>query len=434
MPRYDYPLAIDANFAINGYAIQSTGIPVTTHLTSFAVSDFIVDAQGRIVVTGTRTTGTREAWVYRMNSDGTPDTTCGTNGWSSFTTGGPATPQRIRQLPDGRYVLGGYIATPSVWAIRSTDCAVDTTFGTAGKASFPSPSPTELQDGVIAMEVDATGRIVASVAATLSGKLTVARFLSTGAVDPAFGTGGLSQTSTTDGATPKPWALALRSDGSILVAASMQYSSQVGYWAGFVQLQPNGQLDTTFGVNGFVSERPNPNYVAQPKALLILPDGSAVQAGLTQPGVLVGTVGGVDAYWLKVTANGHKDTSFIGGGLPIWEASPSGRKASSNYSTAMISDGGTGFLTCQNWLNVTKISERQESGTPQVLVQKRAASGQLDTSFHGGGTGWLQRTGDQTATCMALRRTPSGDVLALMDYGPAESALDEAFAVVRVSP
>ena len=220
MPRYDYPLAIDSNFAISGYAIQSTGVPVTTHLTSFAVSDFIVDAQGRIVVTGTRTTGTREAWVYRMNADGTPDTTCGTNGWSAFTTGGPATPQRIRELPDGRYVLGGYIASPSIWAIRSTDCAVDATFGMAGKASFPSPSPTELQDGVIAMEVDATGRIVASVAATLSGKLTVARFLSTGAVDPTFGTGGLSQTSTTDGATPKPWALALRSDGTVLVGVS----------------------------------------------------------------------------------------------------------------------------------------------------------------------------------------------------------------------
>lgn len=433
-PRFDYPVAIDTTFASGGYSIQSTGLPNTTYLSGFAVSDFIVDASGRIVVTGTRNGGTREAWVMRMNANGTPDTSCGNNGWSAFTTGGPATPQRIRELPDGRYVLGGTLGTASVWAIRSTDCGVDTTFGTSGKASFPSPSPTEIQDGVIGMEVDSAGRIVATVASTLSGKLSVARFLSTGVPDSTFGTGGLSQTSAPNGATPKPWALALRSDGRILVAASMQYNTQVGYWAGLIQLQANGQIDTTFGVNGFVSEKPNPNYVAQPKALVILQDGSAIEAGLTQPGVLAGTVAGVDAYFLKVDSSGRKDTSFIDGGLSIWGAAPAGRKDSSNYVTSMIADGTTGFLNCQNWINVTKVSDKAEPGTPEVLVQKRTNGGQLDATFHAGGTGWLRRGGDQTATCMALRRAPGGEVLALMDYGPAESAVDETFAVVRVSP
>jgi uncharacterized delta-60 repeat protein len=435
-PRYDYPAAIDKAFANGGYSIQSTGLPNTTYLSAFSVSDFIVDAAGRIVVTGYRNGGTREAWVMRMNANGTPDTSCGSNGWSAFTTGGPATPQRIRELPDGRYVLGGTLGTASVWAIRSTDCGIDTTFGTNGKAGFPYPpqAPLEIQDGVIGMEVDSTGRIVATVASTLSGKLSVARFLSTGVLDSTFGTAGLSQTSAPGGATPKPWALALRNDGRILVAASMQYNSQVGYWAGLIQLQANGQIDTTFGVNGFVSEKPNPNYVAQPKALVILQDGSAIEAGLTQPGVLAGTVAGVDAYFLKVDSTGHKDTSFVDGGLSIWGAAPAGRKDSSNYVTAMIPDGTTGFLNCQNWINVTKVSDKAEPGSPQVLVQRRSNGGQLDAGFHSGGTGWLPRAGDQTATCMALRRTPTGEVLALMDYGQAESAVDETFAIVRVSP
>lgn len=431
--RFDYPVALDASYGDAGYRIFSTGLSDKAYLSLFNVSDFIIDRAGRIVVVGTRTSADRQAWVLRLLADGSPDPSCGQSGWSSFTTGGPAAPQRIAQLADGRYVLGGYLGVPSVWALRE-DCTVDASFGKNGQAVLPAPSPTEVQDGVNALAIDQQGRVLATAGSTMSGKLLLARFTSQGVADATFGAGaGYVSLAPSDGASPQPAAIAVRPDGRVLIAAAMAYNSQVGHWAGFVQVLADGSLDRSFGTGGFVSIKPDPNYVVVPKSLMLLADGSAIQAGLTQPGVLVGTVISSDAYWLKVTPGGQAATTFGTNGLLIWEASPDQRRTSSNYVTSMLDDAG-GFFSCQSWINNTKVSQQVEAASPQVLVQRRStATGELSTSFSAGGTGWLPRQQDLAASCIGVRRGSDGRVLVLMDYGPAERTTGQTFALVRVS-
>jgi uncharacterized delta-60 repeat protein len=436
--RFDYPSALDTSFAVAGYATASTGLTEKQFIGAFAVNDFMVDRQGRFVVVGARTSATREAWLVRFLQDGSLDPSCGDKGWLAFSTGGPATPRVVKEMPDGRYAVGGYLGPAGVYAVKSSDCSVDTSFGVNGLAAVPSVPVLEVTDAVVGMDVDASGRILATVASTLSGRLVVARFTAAGKVDPSFGTNGVASVLAKDGAAVRPENLVVRPDGRVLVSASMQYSTQVGYWAGFVQLLANGQPDAGFGDGGFVSVKPRPNFVAYPKDLVVLPDGSAIQGGFTQPGVLAGANIDVDAYWLKVNPAGQVDTAFGGGtGLLIAGMSPADRKESFNSVKAMVLDGTDAILSCQDWTNGTKVAESPEFASLQAVVQKRSVTtGALVTGFTSGGTGMLPRPADAPVHCNAIAvakgQGQGGAVYALLDYGAPQGALETTFAVVRV--
>ncbi len=433
-PRFDYPSALDTSFAASGYANGSTGLGEKQFIGAFAVNTMIVDSKGRFVVVGSRTSATREAWLARFLPDGTLDPSCGNRGWLAFSTGGPAVVRVVKEMPDGRYAIGGFVGQAGVAAVMSGDCTLDASFGVNGMAAVPSVPVLEVTDAVVGMDVDSSGRILATVASTLSGRLVVARFTTAGKPDTSFGTNGVASVLPGDGASLRPSNLVVRPDGRILVATMMEYSAQVGYWAGFAQLLPGGQLDTGFGEAGFVSVRPRPNFVAIPRALVVLPDGSAIQAGLTQPGVLVGTSLDVDAYWLKVNPAGQVDTGFGGGtGLLIAGLSPAGRKESFNMVKGLVLDGSGGMLSCEDWINGTKVADKAEFASLQAVVQKRSTgSGDLVVAFSAGGTGMLPRPADAPVHCNAIATGQGGAVFALLDYGLPQGALDTTFAVVRV--
>lgn len=432
-PRFDYPASIASSFGDGGYRVFSTGLPERAHLGSFNVTSFTVDQAGRIIITGNRTSATREAWILRLRPDGTPDTTCGTNGWFSWSTGGPANPYKIRVMQDGRYAVGGTLGTASIWMLRS-DCSIDTSWGTAGKAAMPAPRSTEINGALNDFDINSDGSIVATVANTVSGRLLIAKFLPDGSVDTTFGTSGYASVAPPDNGAPEPGALRIKSDGSIIVAASFIYSSQVGHLPGFVQFTPDGQLDSAFGDGGFQIQNPGANLVGRPKDMVILSDGSAVQTGLTQPGVLTGTVIEVDAYWMKVSSSGQPDQAFGTNGIRIWTAGPNGRTRSTNYATSIVVDRSGNLATCQNWTNNTEEASSKVQAAPlQVLVQSRAIDGTLKTNFGLNGTASLPRANGYAETCVGLTKGIDGGLIALLDYGPAGSAVGTTMAIVRVA-
>lgn len=431
-PRYDYPSAVDSSFGNGGYQVFSTGLSSRAYLASFNVTSFAIDQAGRTIITGNRTSADREAWVLRLRADGTPDPTCGTNGWFSWTTGGPANPYKVHVMPDGRYAIGGTLGTASVWMLRA-DCSIDASWGTSGKAAMPSPTVTEITGALNDFDVASDGSIVATVASTLSGKLLIAKFLSTGAVDTSFGVSGYASVAPSDGGAPQPGALRIKPNGSIIVAASFIYSSQVGQLPGFAQFTSTGQLDTSFGDQGFQIQNPGSNLVGIPKDMVILSDGSAIQTGLTQPGVITGTVIDVDAYWMKVTSSGQPDTNFGTNGIRTWTAGPNGRSRSTNYATGLVLDRSGNLATCQNWTNNTEEASTQVQAAPlQVLVQRRTVNGDALSNFGASGTASLPRSNGFAETCVGLTKGIDGRLMALLDYGPAGSAIGTTMAVVKV--
>lgn len=431
--RYDYPSALDTSFGEAGYRVFSTGLPARAYLGAFNPVHMTIDSFGRIVIVGNRTSANREAWLLRLNADGTPDTTCGDNGWISWITGGPANPYKVRVMPDGRYAVGGTLGVASIWMFKA-DCTPDTSWGNSGKANMPAPTATEITSALNDFDVSTDGSIVATVANTLSGRLLVARFLPSGDVDTFFGTSGYVSVAPADNGSPKPSAIRFRPSGKIIVAAAFTYSSQVGQLPGFAQLTSTGQLDTSFGDMGFQIQNPGSNLVGLPKDMVLLPDGSAIQVGLTQPGVITGTVIGVDAYWMKVDQTGAPDTRMGTNGIKIWTAGPEGRSMSTNYATSVALTPAGQVLTCQNWTNNTEEASTQTQAAPlQVLISLMDTNGGFIGAFGNAGTGSLPRANGFAETCTALVRTPSGHVLALLDYGPAASATGTTMAVVRVA-
>lgn len=433
LSRYDYPSALDTSFGEAGCRVFSTGLPARAYLGAFNPIHMTTDSFGRIVIVGNRTSANREAWLLRLNADGTPDTTCGDNGWISWTTGGPANPYKVRVMPDGRYAVGGLLGVASIWMFKA-DCTPDTSWGNSGKANMPAPTATEITSALNDFDVASDGSIVATVANTLSGRLLLARFLPSGDVDTSFGASGYVSVAPADNGSPKPGAIRFRPSGKIVVAAAFTYSSQVGQLPGFAQFTSNGQLDTSFGDMGFQIQNPGSNLVGLPKDMVLLPDGSAIQVGLTQPGVITGTVIGVDAYWMKVDLTGAPDTRMGTNGIKIWTAGPEGRSMSTNYATAAALTPAGQVLTCQNWTNNTEEASTQTQAAPlQVLVSLMDTNGGFIGAFGNAGTGSLPRANGFAETCSALVRTPSGHVLALLDYGPAANATGTTMAVVRVA-
>ena len=441
--RFDYPNVLDASFGKNGTVSVTTGFADTVRPLGFQTRDFFVDRLGRIVAVGIRTSAAvSEVWVYRMLADGTPDPSCGIGGWGSFTSYG-AGPQKIVQLPDGRYILGGAFSSTVAAAVAAVteSCALDRSFGINGIATVPASAVMATSSTVNALAVDSIGRILATFDGGGSGRLLVSRFLPSGAADTSFGTSGVAAVTPTDGTSGvSTYAIAVRPDGRILVATRGYYSSTIGYSAGFAQLLSTGAIDASFGTAGFVSVKPAPNLVATPKSMVLLSDGSAIQGGLTQPEMLIGNGNLVDAYWLKVDANGRLDTRFGNSGLLIWNAGPQGTNGQNNVEAMTVfGPNGDQFASCQYWMNSSAppLLGIATIASEQSIVQWRATStGELLTQYASGGTGWLPRDNDpnseQKNHCIGLKVGKDSKLLALLEIGIVNTASTPMFAVARI--
>src|SRR5207302_1086405 len=117
------------------------------------------------------------------------------------------------------------------------------TFGSGGKVITTIGSGEDIAQGVA---VQSDGKIVAGGwTATNSGlNFAVVRYTTNGTLDSTFGTGG--KVTTAIGAYAQGRALALQSDGKILVAGRAYNGSNDDF--GAVRYNTNGSLDTTFGI------------------------------------------------------------------------------------------------------------------------------------------------------------------------------------------
>jgi len=221
--RYLADGSLDASFGTNGVVVTDVGKldPLAGGAASDSASGVVVQADGRIVVTGT--SDGRFA-LARYTASGALDASYGGNGVATaqMSNGTDVAAGAVLQ-PDGRVVVAGATtdhAGDQRFAVARFDALgnLDASFGTGGRATtgfgFFASAGTSVAlqpDGAI---------VVAGVDRNLSGtgNFALARFAADGSLDPNFSGDGMV---TTDfGASDVAYGVAALADGRLLAAGN----------------------------------------------------------------------------------------------------------------------------------------------------------------------------------------------------------------------
>lgn len=300
---------LDSTFGTLGTSIG----PFSSPLVVGGIEKVFVQPDGKLIVIGfgavfSSTGG--DLLVGRLNADGSPDTTFGTNGFTLVDIGSQDDVGSSGVLlADGRILAGGYESTNYTNGVTRLlpDGTVDASFGTNGKINIPR-GELWLQD----MAVQADGKII------LAGggpQFTAARLNPNGSLDSSFGTGGIAShaaVSGVKGASAQNYAVALQPQaggGERIVLGGWGMKKANGF-ANFnlVALSPSGAIDTSFGVSG--------------RTLTEFSDGASIIFDLAidsdnkivAAGRVTTSCNGLDLAFAGYTASGSLDSAFSGDG------------------------------------------------------------------------------------------------------------------------
>src|SRR6476646_6097202 len=196
----------------------------------------------------------------------------------------------------------------------STPGSLDPTFGNGGKVLTPGGGAS---DAIM----QPNGDIVVS---TGSG---VARFLPTGQLDTAFGSGGTASAGFVGGEGGT--GVALQPDGKIIWVGSQNTPGFPAFGTfsfAVARFTANGTLDTSFGTGGQTSVEffAPPMQGAQEfaRAVLVQPDGKILVAGSARQGQI--RFAPIQGALARFNADGTLDTSFGTGGKVLSSSLPNG--------------------------------------------------------------------------------------------------------------
>jgi uncharacterized delta-60 repeat protein len=217
--------ALDTTFGTNGTVVNTATI------------GFFLEPNGQIL------NASNNGTVTRLNANGTVDQTFGTSGAATLPDAFSASNDAIALQSDGKMLIGGssYSATAESTDLAvlrlNTNGSVDSSFGVAGIA-IADQLPEEQDDdslltysaSVTSIAVLASGTIVAAGSGGTSGHAsydigpTVAEFLSTGKLNPAFGDAGQTPAYVPQ-SNPESSVVGLvvESDGTLIVGGTQSF-------------------------------------------------------------------------------------------------------------------------------------------------------------------------------------------------------------------
>jgi uncharacterized delta-60 repeat protein len=220
---------------------------------------------------------------------------------------------------DGKLVVAGTTYTNNDFsdedfaiARYNTDGSLDASFGNNGRVTTDFPGLAAVISAVV---VQPDGKIVVAGGAyplfTFAGDFKVARYNPDGSLDTSFGVGGIV-TTIFPGDGSFAFALALQPDGKIIAAGTDFFDFNPGDMSdtdfALARYNPDGSLDPTFG-NGGTTTTDFLGHEDDVYSVLIQPDGKIVAVGSANSPI--------DYYDFAVArylANGTLDTTFGTGG------------------------------------------------------------------------------------------------------------------------
>ena len=255
MVRFSTSGSLDMGFGVGGAATCDFN---TQNDYAHAVA---IQSDGKIVTAGYTSTGTgQDIAVARFNSNGLLDGEFGLGGMVEYVyeSGYGNSTSIVFQGND--IIIGGGWSDYLGWSLDKKTQAtlisftnggtLETSFGNEGIVIFKGVADAQIQDVLIQSD----GKIL--VAGYTSGymfdDIYLARYERDGSLDTTFGEDGIVVTSFSD-RDDQAKALALQSDGKILVIGTSYYSSDgefYNYKMMIVRYTQDGTLDTNFGNSG----------------------------------------------------------------------------------------------------------------------------------------------------------------------------------------
>lgn len=280
--RYGRDGSLDTTFGVGGKVLTTVGSRGND-----AAQAVAVQADGRIVVAGASEQGATglDFAVLRYDTDGRLDTSFGNAGKVVIDFAGDTDRAWALLLqPDGRIVVGGEANTGTGAGRTGIDFALlrlnadgslDTTFGQQGRVVTPVGAGTasDAVHGLALQGVQGEGRLLAVGG---EGDFRAVRYHPDGTVDTDFGTQG-KVVGLFDSVVGAARAVTVLPTGQAVLAG------QVNHHFAAVRLTASGALDTAFGTGGVVEQALVDNW-NEATALVRQDDGRLILGGWAYTG------------------------------------------------------------------------------------------------------------------------------------------------------
>lgn len=340
--------------------------------------------------------------------------------------------------------------------------SLDLSFATVGFTSF-GPGPTTMDNAQDIVTLP-NGQMVFCGTSGTSGNLEmcVGKMNADGSMDLTFGTNGYYIFSNSAG-SDFAYDMEVLSNGNILVAGALSITAANPKWA-MICLNPNGTLNTSFGIGGVFSIDidSSEDYA---RKILLTPTHIILAGNTKTPGFSTNRLAVV-----RCDFNGVIDLSFgisgigliaNGQSLTCWSAAKgsngdiilAGDMYSSNYYPMIAKFSSTGaivtsFGTSGVWVNMAMnaryfdvdfqntqmiLSGNNGSGLTDLLLEARMeTTAALNTSFGTGGQTIINL--NQSDTYYEVIFHPDGKILACGTTGTAGIGAARDFVVSRFNP
>ncbi|MGI8786950.1 MAG: FG-GAP-like repeat-containing protein [Pyrinomonadaceae bacterium] len=298
--RYTSTGSLDTSFGTGGKVLTR----FSENASDQGATSLVIQPDGKIIVAGmvvldfsggSQRFNRYNFGLARYNTDGSLDTTFGTNGLviTNIAANKADVPMALALQPDGKIVAAGFngaaiapqIPSDFVLVRYNSNGSLDSTFGTGGIVITDFNNDVDFASSLV---IQPDGKMIAGgwtyTLANHSYDFALARYNSNGSLDNSFGSGG-KVVADLSGAPNIPGGdimtgMVLQPDGKILCAGTGEPNQQTTL-TDFViaRFNPNGSLDSTFGTNGKVSTDFNGSYDFA-SSIALQPDGRFVVAGV----------------------------------------------------------------------------------------------------------------------------------------------------------
>ena len=319
----------------------------------------VLQADGKVVLSGYTTTGGYQVCLVRFNADGTLDTSFG-GGDGIASSGVFGSAKDVALQTDGKFLVAADLSNSNFNLMRfNSDGSLDTSFG--GGSGYVSTDLAGGNDRADSLTIQSDGKVLLSGFGFngTSFDFALVRYNTDGSLDTSFNGTGKVLTDFGANSSDTGNEVRMQADGKIVVAGWSDTGGTNDF--AIARYNTNGTLDTGFGTGGKVTINLGGSDLAE--GLTIQSDGKILVTGTAG-------INGGDVGLVRLNTDGTLDTTF-GGGDGIVTTDYSGASDDRGYSVAVQSDGRI----------VVSGTTQVGVGGYNVALNRYSSTGSLDTTL-----------------------------------------------------